>query len=105
VFALERDQRRLHAYTEGAHRVFLAVEIDDEIDKIFELWIGYQLAENRSLLGADRTPGCMDGDENGLAGFLHPCKGFRSKGLGVSGECRCNEDGACRRSGEQRGAS
>src|SRR6516165_1911996 len=34
MLAVERNQRRLHAGTEGFHRVLLAVEINDEVDEV-----------------------------------------------------------------------
>src|SRR5262245_18491466 len=33
-FALEGDQRRLHARAEALHSVLLAVEVDDEVDEV-----------------------------------------------------------------------
>src|SRR5204862_7765252 len=39
TLALECDQGRLHAYVESLHGILLAVEIDDEKDKVLELRI------------------------------------------------------------------
>src|ERR1700758_2367174 len=105
TLALESDQRRLHAGVEGFHGILLAVEIDDEVDEVFELGVGHQLAQDRSLLGADRTPGSMNSDENRLPGLLRRCKCIRSKGLGFGCERGRGQGGACNKSGEQRGAS
>jgi hypothetical protein len=62
MFALERDQRRLHLRAEEVHRVLLAIEIDDKIDEILELGLGHELAQDRLLRLAGRAPGGMDHD-------------------------------------------
>src|SRR6516165_8212943 len=54
--ALEGNQGRLRAYAEGLHGVLLAIEIDHEIHEILELWRGHQLAQDRVLRLAGRTP-------------------------------------------------
>ena len=51
-----------------------------------KLGIGHQLAQNRSLRGAGRAPGGVDGDEDRLAGLLRRREGVRREGLGLGGE-------------------
>src|SRR5262249_31502033 len=109
MLALERDQGRLHAHAEGFHRILLAVVIHYEEDEILELGVGRKLAQNWLLLGADRTPGGVDINQDRLSGFLRRCKSIRRKRLGFGCKCRVSEDSACgrcdRKRGEERGAS
>ena len=105
MFALERDQRRLHLRAEEVHRVLLTIEIDDKIDEILELGLSHELAQDRLLRLAGRAPSGMDRDEDRLAGFLRRCKVALSERLGLSAISGCNKDGACGGCGKERGAS
>jgi len=86
MFALERDQRRLHLRAEGVYRVLLAIEIDDKIDEIFELGLSHELAQDRFLRLAGRAPSGMDRDEDRLAGFLRRRKVVLSEWPGLGGK-------------------
>src|SRR6516165_5304331 len=105
MFALERDQRRLHLRAEEVHRVLLVIEIDDKIDEILELGFSHELAQGRLLRLAGRAPSGMDRDEDRLAGFLRRRKVVLSEWLGLGGKCECNKDRACGGHGKERGAS
>src|SRR5437764_8532514 len=105
MVALERDQGRLHANAERFHGVLLTVEIDDEVNQVFEFWLRHELAQDWLLLGADRTPGRMDADKDRLAGLLCGRKGVRSKGPGFGGVGRRNQDCACGSSGNEQKAA
>src|SRR5262249_37567325 len=105
MFALERDQCRLHLRAEEVHRVLLAVEIDDKIDQILELGLSHELAQDRLLRLAGRAPSGMDRDENRFAGFLRGCKFLLSKRLGLGAKSGCNKGGACGGCGKKRGSS
>ena len=89
---LNAIKRRLRAHAKGLHGVLLVVEIDHEIYEILEFRRGHQLAQDRVLGLAGRTPGGVDADEDRLAGLLRLGKCFWSKGL-VSVATRHREPG------------
>src|ERR1700729_3493472 len=93
LIALERNQRRLRAHAEGLHGVLLAIEIDHEIHEILELRRGHQLAEDRVLGLAGRTPRSVYADEDRLAGLLRLGECFWIEGFGFGGQRRHREPG------------
>src|ERR1700733_167849 len=93
LVALERNQRRLRAHAEGLHGVLLAIEIDHEIHEILEFRRGHQLAQDRVLRLAGRTPRSVYANEDRVAGLLCFGECFVVEGLGFSGQSRHRERG------------
>src|SRR4029077_20262908 len=94
-FTLEGDQRGLHARAEIFHRILLAVEVDDEVDQVLELGLGRELAQDRLLRLAGRTPRCMDCDEDRFPRFLGRRKRLRIERLGLEGQGPGGKTRAC----------
>src|SRR5262249_46053189 len=92
--ALERDQRRLHPRPEGLDRVLLAVEVDDEVDEILEFRLRHQIAQDRLLRFAGRTPRGVNRHKYRLVRLLRRRKGSPIEGPGLGGEGRRDESGA-----------
>src|SRR5262249_27010880 len=95
MFALERDQRRLHLSAEEVHHVLLTNEINEKTDEVLELGLSHELAQGRLLRLAGRAPSGMDRDEDRLAGFLRRRKVVLSEWLGLGAKGGRNKDRAC----------
>src|SRR6476646_11746628 len=94
-FTLEGDQRGLRARAEIFHRILLAVEVDDEVDQVLELGLGRELAQDRLLRLAGRTPRCMDCYQDRFPRLLGRRKGLRIERLGLEGQGPGGKTRAC----------
>ena len=70
---LEGDQRALHSGSERLDRIFLGIEVHVKDHQIAELVLLFEIAQDRRLRLACRTPGRMNLDQNGFSGSLRRC--------------------------------
>src|SRR5258707_632482 len=102
LVTLERDQCRLFLCAEALDQIFLAVEIDHEINEVVEFRIGHEFAEYGLLRLANGAPRSVNSDENRFPGLLRVSEGLGIEWLWIRGEYRLERERTRDRSDQDR---